>query len=193
MVGMPFWENEAPSDPKRPSARSSTLKLCSRNSARSSRRSITCRSGTLNKARKVGRGDHIEVDVQRDVPIQPPTGITRSDNSPNARAAEIPGLRGVPASPAALKDETTLALAAESYFVSGSENCVVSVLRPNTRQARRARLHRDCATYRLRAAKGNVAAPARTRRITRDRRYLPHCCCCLANPLLSPAPSGASF
>src|SRR4029453_19538385 len=32
--------------------------------------SVTCRSGTLNKAREVGRGDHIEVDVQRDVPMR---------------------------------------------------------------------------------------------------------------------------
>src|SRR5262249_28323639 len=30
--------------------------------------SITGRSGTLNEARKVGRADHIEVDIQRDVP-----------------------------------------------------------------------------------------------------------------------------
>src|SRR5262249_6672708 len=30
--------------------------------------SITCRSGTLNKAREVRRADHIEVDIQRDVP-----------------------------------------------------------------------------------------------------------------------------
>src|SRR5712671_848378 len=73
MVGMPFWENEAPSDPKRPSARSSTFKLWSRSSARSSRRTTAANpspvhSGTLNKAREVGRSDHIEVDIQRDVP-----------------------------------------------------------------------------------------------------------------------------
>src|SRR5262249_2453010 len=30
--------------------------------------SITCRSGTLNKAHEVGRGDHIKIDIQRDVP-----------------------------------------------------------------------------------------------------------------------------
>jgi hypothetical protein len=39
-VGMPFWENGASSDPKRPAGRSSTLKLCSRKSASSSRRTM---------------------------------------------------------------------------------------------------------------------------------------------------------
>src|SRR5262249_40679960 len=30
--------------------------------------SIACRGGALNKAREVGRADHIEIDIQRNVP-----------------------------------------------------------------------------------------------------------------------------